>query len=242
LINLRGSVQATYYLAMGIGLLLLLGTSIPCAASGNLLVLELQGVGAQVAVKSPDVGPQEPVRQPEEIPQQAIEQPDEDPQQDTEPDKDMQQVIKPPKSPERAAMLSATLPGLGQVYNGRYWKVPIIYAGFGTLAYFLNMNSTEYQRWRAAYIARVDGDPNTVDGYPHSTDQLERAMNFYRRNLEVTYLLGAALYILNILDANVDAHLLDFDVREDLSMRLQPIMNRLPPGGSVPGISFTIRF
>lgn len=148
----------------------------------------------------------------------------------------------PLTTPARAAMLSATLPGLGQVYNGRYWKVPIIYAGFGTLAYFLNVNSTEYQRWRTAYIARVDGNPNTVDGYPHSTDQLERAMRVYRRNLEVTYLLGAALYILNILDANVDAHLLDFDVREDLGLRMQPVINRLPAGGGGPGLSLTIRF
>jgi hypothetical protein len=152
--------------------------------------------------------------------------------------------VNPYTSPARAAMLSATLPGLGQVYNGRYWKVPIIYAGFGTLAYFLNMNNTEYQRWRTAYIARVDGNPNTVDGYPHSTDQLERAMRFYRRNLEVTYLLGAALYVLNILDANVDAHLLDFDVREDLSLRLQPVINRNLSGNGSPtaGLSFTIKF
>lgn len=151
---------------------------------------------------------------------------------------------RPLVSPARAAMLSATLPGLGQIYNRRYWKVPIIYAGFGTLAYFLNMNSNEYQRWRTAYIARVDGDPNTVDGFPHSTDQLERAMRFYRRNLEVTYLLGAALYILNILDANVDAHLLDFDVREDLSLRVQPALSQpfSGYGHPAPGLSFTIKF
>ncbi len=140
-------------------------------------------------------------------------------------------------------MLSATLPGLGQVYNRRYWKVPIIYAGFGTLAYFLNVNNTEYQKWRKAYIARVDGNPNTVDGFPlHSTDVMERAMNYYRRNLEVTYLLGAVLYILNILDANVDAHLMDFDVREDLNMRMGPL--DMDHRGGVPGtgLTFTLRF
>ncbi len=142
-------------------------------------------------------------------------------------------------------MLSASLPGLGQVYNRKYWKIPIIYAGFGTLAYFVNMNNTEYQKWRSAYIARVDGNPNTVDGFPlHSTDVLQRAMNYYRRNLEVTYLLGVALYILNILDANVDAHLMDFDVREDLSLRLQPMGGHpgLPAGTTPAGLTFTINF
>lgn len=126
-------------------------------------------------------------------------------------------------SPVRAAMLSATLPGMGQVYNRKYWKVPIVYAGFGTLVYFLDMNLSEYQRWRTAYIARVDGNPNTVDDYPfHSTHHLQRAMEYYRRNLEVTYILAAALYILNILDASVDAHLMDFDVGEDLAIGFRP--------------------
>lgn len=126
-------------------------------------------------------------------------------------------------SPARAAMLSATLPGLGQIYNRRYWKVPIIYAGFGTLLYFVDFNSTNYNKWRKAWLARVDGNPNTVDDYPlHSTDVLERAMNFYRRNLEITYILSAALYLLNILDASVDAHLMNFDVGETLSFGVKP--------------------
>lgn len=125
--------------------------------------------------------------------------------------------------PVRATMLSATLPGLGQIYNRKYWKVPIIYAGFGALAYYVGLNNSEYQKFRAAYLARIDGNPNTVDDFPmYSTDVLQRAMNGYRRNLEVTYLLGAALYLLNILDANVDAHLMDFDVGEKLSFGLLP--------------------
>jgi TM2 domain-containing membrane protein YozV len=127
-------------------------------------------------------------------------------------------------SPAKAAMLSATLPGLGQIYNRKYWKLPIIYAGFGTLAYFVDFNSSNYSMWRRAWLARVDGNPNTIDDFPlHSTDVLERAMNFYRRNLEITYILAAALYLLNILDASVDAHLMNFDVGEKLSLGLQPV-------------------
>lgn len=126
-------------------------------------------------------------------------------------------------TPSRAAMLSATLPGLGQIYNGRYWKVPIIYIGFGTLIYFIDFNSSNYNMWRRAWIARVDGNPHTIDEFPrHSTEVIERAMNYYRRNLEINYILAAALYLLNILDASVDAHLMDFDVGENLSMGIQP--------------------
>ncbi len=150
-------------------------------------------------------------------------------------------------SPAKAAMLSATLPGLGQVYNRKYWKIPIIYAGFGTLAYFIDFNNTEYRKWREAWIARVDGNPNTVDDYPlYSTDRLEWLMNGYRRNLEVTYILTAALYLLNILDASVDAHLMNFDVGEDLSLGLEPFMH---PASFTEGrsrasaqVSFRIRF
>ncbi|TVR42323.1 MAG: hypothetical protein EA394_03830 [Bacteroidia bacterium] len=150
-------------------------------------------------------------------------------------------------SPAKAAMLSATFPGLGQVYNRKYWKIPIIYAGFGTLAYFIDFNNTEYRKWREAWIARVDGNPNTVDDYPlYSTDRLEWLMNGYRRNLEVTYILTAALYLLNILDASVDAHLMNFDVGEDLSLGLEPFLH---PASLYEGrtkasaqISFRIRF
>ena len=126
-------------------------------------------------------------------------------------------------SPARAAMLSATLPGMGQFYNRKYWKIPIIYAGFGTLIYFIDFNNNYYREYRRAWLARVDGNPNTVDDYPrHSTDVLERAMNFHRRNLEITYILSAALYLLNILDASVDAHLANFDVGETLSLGITP--------------------
>jgi len=161
------------------------------------------------------------------------------------PELNMEESFAP--SPAKAAMLSATLPGMGQIYNQKYWKVPIIYAGFGTLYYFLDMNSSEYRKWRQAWIARVDGNPNTIDDFPrHSTAMLERAMDFYRRNLEITYILTAAMYLLNILDASVDAHLMNFDVGEELSfgMNSHPLPS---PSDNVfprqsPQLKVTIRF
>jgi len=146
--------------------------------------------------------------------------------------------------PAKAAMLSAALPGLGQVYNRKYWKVPIIYAGFGAAAYFLDMNSSYYQKFRRAFYYRLDGNPHTVDDMPeYSTDQLRRGMNYYRRNVEITYIVAAALYILNILDANVDAHLMDFDITDELSFNMKPfienVSNISQPG---TGVKLTIRF
>ncbi|MFO7978886.1 MAG: DUF5683 domain-containing protein [Bacteroidales bacterium] len=148
--------------------------------------------------------------------------------------------------PTRASMLSAALPGMGQIYNGRYWKVPIIYVGFGAVAYFVNFNNNEYQFLRNAYLAKVDGNPNTIDefeGIPAAN--LQRGMNYYRRNLEISYIAGAVLYLLNILDASVDAHLLDFDVGEDLTMRMHPQITPMPPSqgmASATGLKLTIRF
>lgn len=129
----------------------------------------------------------------------------------------------PVHSPMRATMLSVALPGMGQIYNGKIWKVPFIYAGFGTIAWFVDFNNGQYQHFRKNWVARIDGNPNTVDEYPNiPAERLQRIMNAYRRQLEITYILGAALYVLNVLDATVDAHLLDFDVGEDLSLKIRP--------------------
>ena len=151
-------------------------------------------------------------------------------------------------SPQKATLLSATLPGMGQIYNGKYWKVPIIYAGFGAVAYFILFNNELYQDYRLAYVARIDGNPNTSPSEEfsrHATEVLQRGMNYYRRNLEISYIAGVALYVLNILDATVDAHLLDFDVGEDLSLHIQPSVKGYQNIGNtkpVTGLTFTFRF
>jgi hypothetical protein len=151
-------------------------------------------------------------------------------------------------SPLKATMLSAVLPGLGQIYNGKAWKVPIAYSFFAGVIYAFNFNNKGYQTYRSAWVARIDGNPNTVDDFPNwSADQLQKATNYYRRNLEVTYIVGAAIYVLNILDATVDAHLLDFDVGEDLTMNIRPVINTLGfenflPGRAYPGVRLTFTF
>lgn len=149
-------------------------------------------------------------------------------------------------SPGKAALFSALVPGLGQIYNKKYWKLPIVYAGYGVMAYFLVTNTNNYMDYQCAYIEKVNG--NTQGNYSdlvnrYTEDQLLSAREYYRRNLEISVLVTALWYSLTILDAAVDAHLMTFDVSTDLSMRVGPAAIPLPdtpqPG---PGIRLTLKF
>ena len=129
-------------------------------------------------------------------------------------------------APAKAAFYSAILPGLGQAYNGKYWKIPIAYAGLGAGIYFVIENDKQLDRYRSAYKRRLAGfnddefsNPNPGGPPRVSTDGLIRAQKLFRRNKELALLVTAGIYALNIIDANVDAHLQQFNVSEDLSLR-----------------------
>ncbi len=131
-------------------------------------------------------------------------------------------------APARAAFYSAVLPGLGQAHNGKYWKIPIVYAGMGVGVYFYINNDRQYDRFRSIFKRRLagftDDEFTTPDGVQRVTnDGLIRAQRFYNRNRELSLLVIAGFYALNIIDANVDAHLQQFNVSEDLS--LKPALN-----------------
>lgn len=126
------------------------------------------------------------------------------------------------KCPRRAATLSAILPGLGQAYNQKYWKIPIVYAALGTSSYMIYSNNQQYSRYRDAYIARTDGDTATISTLPYTTENIRLRREYYRRNLELSVIITAGLYVLNILDAVVDAHLFHFDVSDDLTLNMTP--------------------
>lgn len=147
-------------------------------------------------------------------------------------------------SPQKASLYSAVLPGLGQAYNKKYWKIPIIYVGFGGLTYLAVSNTNDYRDFRDAYIYRTDGDSTTIDNYPDYTiDNLITLKNQYRKNLERAYIGMAILYILNIVDASVDAHLYDFSVSDDLALKIEPIMFTKGFNNSYsPGVKFTLSF
>lgn len=141
--------------------------------------------------------------------------------------------------------MSALLPGLGQAYNKKYWKMPLIYAGFVGLAYSFNFNQTRYVKYRDAYKYRIDGDASTVDKYVgiYRDDDLFTLQKFYHRYRDLTVIGMGLLYILNIIDASVDAHLFTFNVSDDLSIRLQPTFIKTAQINHYnTGISLNIKF
>lgn len=125
-----------------------------------------------------------------------------------------------PLSPSKAAFYSAILPGLGQAYNKKYWKIPIVYAAMGTGIYFYVTNNKNYNRYRRAYKRRLAGfNDDEFQNIVVDDNALIDAQEFYQRNRDLSLLLTVVAYVLNIVDANVDAHLLQFNVSDDLSVR-----------------------
>jgi hypothetical protein len=125
-------------------------------------------------------------------------------------------------APSKAAFYSAILPGLGQAYNKKYWKIPLVYAAIGIPVYLYIKNDQDYTLFRDAYKRRLSGFGQGSDGDPFpnvTNDGLINAQKQLRRNKELALLLALGAYALNIVDANVDAHLLQFNVDEDLSLR-----------------------
>tara|TARA_R110001592_G_scaffold363109_2_gene680405 strand:+ start:79516 stop:80037 length:522 start_codon:yes stop_codon:yes gene_type:complete len=144
-------------------------------------------------------------------------------------------------SPKRASIYSAVVPGAGQFYNKKYWKIPLVWGAIGTSAYYINYNTVEFKSYKNALIARNDDDPGTVDyTYPDLSDELVEAnMDYYRRLRDISYFALAASYILNIVDASVDAHLKGFDVKDDLHLGFTSTANKMTLS---PGLSLTYHF
>ena len=132
-------------------------------------------------------------------------------------------------SPRKATYLSFICPGLGQAYNNKYWKLPIVYAGFGAMAYFFKANHSEYVKFRNAYnFVTTPGNENAtpvndyVTRYKKNADLLLSGRNYYRRNLELTYIVTGIWYVLVAIDAQVDAQFFNFDVSDDLTLNVKP--------------------
>ncbi|WP_034258881.1 DUF5683 domain-containing protein [Altibacter lentus] len=131
-----------------------------------------------------------------------------------------------PLAPSKAAFYSAVLPGLGQAYNKKYWKIPIVYAGIATGVYFYIDNDNDYDRFRDAYKRRLAGF--TDDEFQGiSTDRLIDAQRTAQKNKDVSIIVALAFYLVNIVDANVDAHLKQFNVSDDLSLQPNFELNRI---------------
>lgn len=128
-------------------------------------------------------------------------------------------------SPKLAATLSAVLPGLGQAYNKKYWKIPIVYIGIGTLAYLSLRNNFYYQNFKTAYKNLYETNPNGyyyMNNTTYTLTGLEAGKNYYRRYRDMYAIFTVGVYVLNIVDAAVDGYLYDFDISDDLSLKIQP--------------------
>jgi len=152
-------------------------------------------------------------------------------------------------SPKLAGALSAAVPGLGQIYNKKYWKVPLIYVGAGALLFAINHNASRYATYKNAYSLRIDGDTNTIDLFdiqlennePKYTEaSLLNLKDYYRRNRDISYIFMGVLYMLNIVDAAVDAHFYGYKISDDLSLELRPAIMMGAGRTQTTGISLTL--
>lgn len=156
-----------------------------------------------------------------------------------------------PLAPSKAAFYSAVLPGLGQIYNKRYWKAPIVWGAIGASIYGYVWNDQRYDRVRTAFKRRLAGftddefyDPfGTGSGPLIDLEDLQNEQEKFQRDRDLLLLLSIGLYVLNIVDANVDAHLMQFNVDDDLSFDMEPFIN-LDPITNNPnyGMAVVIKF
>ena len=158
-------------------------------------------------------------------------------------------VVKPDsatnkKAPGKAALFSAILPGTGQIYNGKYWKTPIVYFCAGGLIYWADYSNKQYHRYLNAYVTLTDNDESTVDEFEGkiSSDNLLHYKKQFRKSRDTKYLLIGAVYLFNIIDASVDAHFSDYDVDDDLSFNFSPTVISVENYISVPGFTISLLF
>jgi len=148
-------------------------------------------------------------------------------------------------SPAKAAFYSAILPGLGQAYNKKYWKIPLVYGALGTGIYFYTVNNKDYNRARDAYKLRLDGKPNEFDGLNGnillSDEALIRAQKSYKKDRDLSLLVTVGLYVIQILEASTNAHLLQHNVDDNLTFSPKLIKNDIN-NKTIVGASFNINF
>jgi hypothetical protein len=167
--------------------------------------------------------------------------------------------------PLKATMMAVAFPGLGQIYNRKYWKIPVVYAGFGALIYSVGFNSSNYNEYMTAFQDFTDAipetrsyeklilaDPSTYDPVRHPStyvpsnasyykDGLLRMVDYYKRYRDLSYIGIAGWYLISILDANVDASLFNYDVSDNLDLAVFPMQLSLPGGYTGAGINVCMR-
>jgi hypothetical protein len=150
-----------------------------------------------------------------------------------------QKAEKPPhvmSRPAKAMLYSAICPGLGQIYNKKYWKLPILYAGLGTAVYFIFFNQHYYNM----YNNQLSGyNPNAANNI-YSTSELSDLITYYHNDRDLSYIIALGVYFISIVDANVDAQMRGFDVSDNISLRFSPNFVPSPVSGTMvftPGLT-----
>ncbi|MCE7923952.1 MAG: hypothetical protein DYG98_12915 [Haliscomenobacteraceae bacterium CHB4] len=149
-------------------------------------------------------------------------------------------------NPRRAALLSTIIPGAGQAYNKKWWKLPLVYGAIGTALYFEVDNIKQYHKLRDNYKLLVDGNPDTnpTEAPYNQIDaaSMKAYRDQWRRYVEYSSIALGLTYLLQITDAFVDAHLNNFDVSDDLSLQFKPKMDAAPGLGATFGVGLSLQF
>lgn len=154
------------------------------------------------------------------------------------------QGVYNPLSPSKAAFYSAIFPGMGQIYNKKYWKAPIVWGALAVPTYYYQINNSDYKRYRRAYKLRKNGlqDEFTLDDGSTSVslETLETAQKQLRENRDMSLLTGVIIYILQIVESSVNAHLLQFNTDDNLSFK--PLLMMDPIRIERPTVGLTIKY
>jgi hypothetical protein len=147
-------------------------------------------------------------------------------------------------NPKKATIFALALPGSGQIYNKKYLKAGIVYGGFVGLAYMYDFNRDSLSKYQTIYAAKIDGDTNTIDLYPNRSEAAVKSdRDFHRKYRDLSLIGFVVLYALQAIDANVDAHLKEFNLNDDLSLKLIPNVYANRPGlGMYNGFTLQYNF
>lgn len=146
--------------------------------------------------------------------------------------------------PRKAILFAAILPGLGQIYNKKYWKLPLVYGGLIGFGYGVRFYQRGYTELKSGLFELLETGAPTVSvlGYDLTEDQLRRFTDKYRRERDFFIILSAGMYLLQMVDAHVDAHLKEFDLNPNLQVKIQPTINNDMLTGRTTGISLILKF
>lgn len=148
-------------------------------------------------------------------------------------------------NPRKALLYAAILPGLGQIYNKKYWKLPLVYGGFISIGYGINFYNGLYKEYKSTLFTNLElgyGENDIRDGTRTTTRGYRVAVDRAKRERDFMIICMGAMYILQIVDAHVDAHLKEFDVNPNLQVSLEPRMEQNSLTGRQTGVALVIRF